>query len=158
MSTTPSADLQQRKDGTPGYEHGGGFLLARLGAMAESNWKLVITEVGLTQAEFTILTVLSEGARLRQRDVAARAAIDARNAVPIVSSLTNRGLLLAGSDIGDARAKMLRISSKGSNLMETITDRLRSEKSDFFSPLSSAEYSQLCGLLSRVYRARIDGS
>jgi DNA-binding MarR family transcriptional regulator len=158
MSTTRSAGLQQRNDGTPGYEHGGGFLLARLGAMAEGNWKIVITEAGLTQAEFTILTVLSEGARLRQRDVAARAAIDARNAVPIVSNLTARGLVLAEPDIGDARAKMLRISSKGTTLMETITDRLRGERSDFFSPLSSAEYSHLCELLSRVYRARIDGT
>jgi DNA-binding MarR family transcriptional regulator len=158
MSTTRSAALQQRKDGTPGYEYGGGFLLARLGTMAESNWKEFITEVGLTQAEFTILTVLSEGGQLRQRDAAARAAIDARNAVPIVSDLTTRGLVLAEPDLGDARVKMLRISSKGATLVETITDRLRAQRSDFFSPLTPAEYSQLCGLLSRVYRARFDGT
>lgn len=157
MSITRGAALQQLKDGSPGYEHGGGFLLARLGAMAESNWKAFITEVGLTQAEFTILTVLSEGGRLRQRDVAAKAAIDARNAVPVVTGLTTRGLVVVGTDPGDRRAKMLRISSDGVTLVSRIKDRLRTERSDFFSPLAPAEYAQLCGLLGRVYRSRIDG-
>jgi len=158
MSITHGAALQQRHDGLPGYEHGGGFLLARLGAMAASNWKSFISEMGLSQAEFTILTVLSEGGRLRQRDVAARAAIDARNAVPIVTGLTTRGLVLAGTDPGDRRAKMLRISGDGAALMSTITDRLRTERSDFFAPLAPAEYARLCAMLGRIYRARIDGT
>ena len=158
MSITRDAALQPLENGTPRYETGAGFLLARLGTMAERNWNSFINDVGLTQTQFTILTVLGEGDRLRQRDLAARASIDARNAVPVIARLTTRGLVRAETDPSDRRAKMLRISGEGAKLVSRITDRLRDERSDFFSPLAPAEYAQLCELLGRVYRSRIDGT
>lgn len=157
-------------DVSPAYEHGAGFLLARLGSMAESDWTRFISAVGLTQAEFAVLSVLDESARpalhgrgpeharhdaLRQGDVAARAAIDARNAVAVVARLIERGLVTAESDAADRRVKLLRIADSGVSLVSTISQQLRRERSDFFSALSTQEYARLCELLGRVYQARI---
>jgi DNA-binding MarR family transcriptional regulator len=165
-------------DVSPAYEHGAGFLLARLGSMAESDWTRFISAVGLTQAEFAVLSVLDrsvldESARaelhgrgpeharhdaLRQGDVAARAAIDARNAVAVVARLIERGLVTAESDPADRRVKLLRIADSGVRLVSTISQQLRRERSDFFSALSIQEYARLCELLGRVYRARVSGA
>lgn len=155
MSITPAAGAAPPLDTAPAYQRGAGFLLARLGAIAENNWKAFIADVGLTQAEFAILSVLADGTSVRQRDAAVRAIIDPRNAVPVVASLTRRELVVAESDARDGRAKLLRISTNGARLLGQVTARLLGERSGFFSALSPAEYDLLCGLLDRVYRSHL---
>ena len=142
-------------DGAPRHTHGAGFLLERLGTMAEQEWKTFISAEGLTTAQFTVLTVLAETGPITQREVARRATVDPRNIVPTIAGLTARELILADADPSDRRAKVIRLSPTGTRRLAAITDRLRAERSDFFAPLSPTEYEQLSALLDRVYRARV---
>jgi DNA-binding MarR family transcriptional regulator len=146
-------------EGGPGdhlaYEHGAGFLLSRLGAMADREWNAFISGAGLGQADFAILTVLDEVGAQLQRDAALRAAMDPRNAVPVVAALVERGLVLVERDEADRRTKRLRISEEGSRRLALLRDSLVPERGDFFSPLTPEEYALLSEMLARVYRARI---
>jgi DNA-binding MarR family transcriptional regulator len=137
------------------FERGAGFLLSRLGAMAEREWARIISAVKLTQAEFYILTLLDEIGRMRQRDVAIRAALDPRNVVETVAKLTRRRLIVVESDEYDGRAKNLSISTEGKARLERLREVLVSERASFFAPLSVDEYRQLCALLARVYDQRV---
>jgi DNA-binding MarR family transcriptional regulator len=137
------------------FERGAGFLLSRLGKMAERDWARVIDEVELTQTEFYLLTVLEEVGSIRQRELAIRAALDPRNAVASIARLTARGLIVSMVDKADRRVKGLAISLKGRSQLDMLRERLASERAVFFGPLTSKEYQRFCILLLRLYDARV---
>ena len=137
-----------------GYRRSAGFLLARLGGLAERQWNHHLKAHELTQSEFAVLAVLPARKGLRQSDVAARAGIDPRNAVAIIGALRKRGLVASQPDPEDGRAKMLRISRLGSQLLNRLHTKLAPEREEFFAGLSPREYSPLCSLLEKVYRER----
>jgi MarR family transcriptional regulator, transcriptional regulator for hemolysin len=137
------------------YRHGAGFLLARLGAMAERDWNVHLKSVGLVQSEFTVLVVLSSGESLRQSDVAERAGVDPRNLVPVVARLSARGLVESRESPSDGRVKLLRISNAGVRQLSLLDAEVTPAGKEFFGALSSEEYTALCDLLDRVYAARL---
>ena len=136
------------------YRRSAGFLLARLGGLAERQWNRHLKAHELTQSEFAVLAVLPARKGLRQSDVAARAGIDPRNAVAVIGALQKRGLVASRPDPEDGRAKMLKISRLGSQLLNRLHAKLAPEREEFFAALSPSEYSTLCSLLERVYRER----
>jgi DNA-binding MarR family transcriptional regulator len=135
----------------PGYEHGGGFLLSRLGALADRQWGRFISDAGLTQVEFSILAVLADGKSLRQSQLARHAAVDARNVVASVARLAERGLVRTESDSHDRRAKQIRVTKAGTAAFASLQTSVAPLRGTFFEPLTHGEYTQLCHLLGRVY-------
>jgi DNA-binding MarR family transcriptional regulator len=158
MSNMKAEEESIMKSQELSYVRGAGFLLARLGAMAERGWSSFISASGLTQAEFSVLVVLYEVGSMRQGSVAKRAALDPRNAVATVAALASRGLVTSTIDPSDRRAKLLCISETGKRCLKRVWALLRSERSDFFQPLNETEYAQLSELLYRVYSAHLASS
>lgn len=72
----------------------------------------------------------------------------------LFAALQKRGLAASQPDPEDGRAKMLRISRLGSQLLNRLHERLAPEREKFFAGLSPREYSTLCSLLEKVYRER----
>ena len=143
MSTTSS------RSSLVSFREGAGFLISRLGGMVEKEWGSLLRDVGLTQAEFAILATLADGAMVRQRDLAIHVGSDPRNIVPVVASLTDRGL------VEDRRVKQIRLSVEGANLLDTVQIMLAPSRAKFFRGLSDAEYDQLCHLLRVVYSSAV---
>ena len=77
--------------------------------MVEKEWGSLLRDVGLTQAEFAILATLADGAMVRQRDLAIHVGSDPRNIVPVVASLTDRGLVEVAPALEDRRVKQIRL-------------------------------------------------
>ena len=103
MSTTSS------RSSLVSFREGAGFLISRLGGMVEKEWGSLLRDVGLTQAEFAILATLADGATVRQRDLAIHVGSDPRNIVPVVASLTDRGLVDVAPALEDRRVKQIRL-------------------------------------------------
>jgi len=137
------------------YRRGAGFLLARLGAAAERDWHAFLREAGLTHSEFAVLTVCLPEEPMRQSELARRAGMDARNAVPVVAELTGRGLLSSEPDPQDGRAKRIRATPRARALLDGLEAALGSPREQFFAPLTSSEYLTLCELLERLYLANL---
>lgn len=137
------------------YQRGAGFLLARVGAAVARNWHAILSEAGLSQSEFALLTACLAGEPIRQAELARRAAMDSRNAVPVVAKLTQRGLLASEPDPEDGRAKRIRATPQARALLDDLETALTAPREQFFAPLSANEYQSLCDLLERLYLANL---
>ena len=149
MSTTSS------RSSLVSFREGAGFLISRLGGMVEKEGGSLLRDVGLTQAEFAILATLADGAMVRQRDLAIHVGSDPRNIVPVVASLTDRGLVEVAPALEDRRVKQIRLSVEGADLLDTVQIMLAPSRAKFFRGLSDAEYDQLCHLLRVVYSSAV---
>lgn len=157
MSITDGASDRTIPSRLTTYEHGAGFLLARLGATVERQWREVLRSVGLTQSEFAIVTACPVDEPIRQSELAKRAGLDARNAVPVVAALVRRGLLSSEPDPRDGRARLIRATPLARELSAQLEALLTFPRERFFEPLSTQEYDTLCELLERLYWHTING-
>lgn len=135
------------------FRSGVGFLLSRVARLAEREWALFLTRAGLSQAEFTVLSVLAELGPMRQREVAERAVVDPRNAVATVARLTGRDLVANTADPVDRRGKILAVTSTGEQVLTEAGGHLAAERGRFLAALSPTERDVLANLLGRVYQA-----
>jgi DNA-binding MarR family transcriptional regulator len=139
------------------FRHGAGFLLSRLGTLAERSWGAALHRVGLTQTEFVVLVALTDAGAMRQRELAAAAGMDPRNLVPVVAVLTRRRLIAVRPDPDDGRAKLLALSDAGAELLRELEVELRPERDAFFGALAPGEYARLCELLEAVHSELLAG-
>lgn len=149
MSTTDAVRNTRR----PAFRSGAGFLLSRVGRLAEREWAAFLAESAVAQSEFTVLAVLHDLGPLRQRDLARHAVVDPRNVVATVASLTARDLVTGTADATDRRSKMLSLTDEGGRALEGLTTRIGAERRRFFNALTSDEYKTLSRLLALLYEA-----
>ena len=159
MCITWDRDQVKDHDLRPAFEHGAGFLLARLGAIAEREWGAVVRAAGLRRADYAVLVVLEEAERrgevLTQRQIAERVGVDPRNMVATAARLREEGRIDASTDPGDGRARRIRLTESGRRACGALRRDLERGRTEFFDPLDADEYDTLCELLGRVYAARL---
>ncbi len=142
-----------RDTGLPAFRSGAGFLLSRVGRLAEREWAAFLAKSAVTQAEFTVLAVLHDLGPVRQRDLARHAVVDPRNVVATVAQLTTRGLVTGTADAADRRSKVLTLTEAGTRELEDLTTRIGAGRRAFFAALTGDEYESLSRLLAKVYDA-----
>lgn len=135
------------------FEHGTGFLLSRLGTLAERAWSALLAEHALTPTQYVVLAVLESHAALGQGELARLAGIDARNLVAVLDALRDRELVLRTVDPTDGRRRHLSLSRSGQALMQTLGISAAFGRDEFLAALSLDERHQLNVLLQRVYDA-----
>jgi DNA-binding MarR family transcriptional regulator len=135
----------------PAFEHGTGFLLSRLGTLAERAWSTLLTEHALTPTQYVVLAVLEGHQALGQGQLARLAGIDARNLVAVLDTLGDRELVLRTVDPTDGRRRHLSLSPSGRALMEMLAISATTGRDQFLAALSLSERQQLNVLLQRVY-------
>lgn len=162
MSTTNRDRVKCDDDLRPAFELGAGFLLARLGAMAERDWGAVVRAVGLRPADHAVFVVLEEaerrGEELSQRQVAERVGVDPRNLVATAARLRDEGMIHARVDPEDGRARRIHLTDLGHRALSELRRNLGHGRAEFFDALTGDEYDTLCDLLGRVYTARLQRS
>lgn len=149
MSTTRATTVTR----APAFRSGAGFLLSRVGRLAEREWAEFLAQSAVTQAEFTILAVLHDLGATRQGDLARHAVVDRRNVVATVAKLTSRGLIATTADPADRRGKVLSLTVAGTREAENLGHRTGAGRDQFFDALTSDEYETLNQLLAKVYDA-----
>ncbi|MEV0970982.1 MarR family winged helix-turn-helix transcriptional regulator [Microtetraspora glauca] len=142
-------------DGPPEYEHGTGFLLSRLGALAARSWAAFLAAHGLTQSQYTVLVVLGEQGPQGQRRLAQLIAVDARNIVAVLDALADRGLIERRSDPEDRRRRIVALTADGVALVDTLAAAATVRQDDFLRALDGRDRRRLNDLLGRLYDAHV---
>jgi hypothetical protein len=116
----------------PAFEHGTGFLLSRLGTLAERAWSTRLAEHALTPTQYVVLAVLDGHQALGQGQLAWLAGIDARNLVAVLDALRDRELVLRTVD----RSTPSLASASGSRTLRTW--QLSRPSASHLAPVMSA--------------------
>jgi DNA-binding MarR family transcriptional regulator len=137
--------------GRPRYEQGTGFLLSRLGALAERSWSVLLARHGLTQTQYSALFVLGESGPLGQGRLAELIAVDPRNVVAVIDGLAGLGLAERLHDPTDGRRRQVLLTSRGTKVCNAVASDARAVQDDFLRNLDEGERSDLNRILSRLY-------
>jgi len=129
------------------------YLLAQAGARARHLWAGVIVGHQLSPSQFKVLRALSEFGPLGQHQLAAVITVDPRNAVPLIDSLAERGLLARQIDAADRRRRVLTLTAAGQELATSLASIAAQIEHDFLSPLTGAEQASLRQMLLALLRA-----
>lgn len=140
----------------PAFERGTGFLLSRLGTLAERGWSALLSEHGITPTQYVVLVVLAGHRALGQGRLARLTGVDGRNLVAVLNVLQRRGLVVRTVDPTDARRRELRLTAAGDALLRALAASAETGRDEFLATLSPEERRRLNALLQRVYDAHTD--
>lgn len=125
------------------FEGGTAFLLARTGALARQRWARMLAERGLTPHHYGMLMALHEKGPLGQQRLSTLIGIDARNAVPVVDGLVDRGLIGREVDPADRRRRVLTLTHEGRAVVGDLVATGTEIEERFLRALKPAERTQL---------------
>ncbi|RVX40291.1 DNA-binding MarR family transcriptional regulator [Nonomuraea polychroma] len=143
---------------SPAFERGTGFLLARLGSLAARSWTAFLTKHDLTQAQYLVLVTVKEQGPIGQRRLAELIAMDARNIVMVLDSLSPRGLIQRRTHDSDRRRRIITLTDAGAALLDTIAAAAATEQDHFLHALTCRQRDHLNRLLRTLYDSRITAS
>ncbi|HUB40489.1 MAG TPA: MarR family transcriptional regulator [Streptosporangiaceae bacterium] len=129
------------------------YLLAMAGSKAHHLWADMLAQLQLSPSQFKVLRALGESGPLGQHQLADLIAVDPRNAVPLIDSLAERGLLAREVDAADRRRRVLTLTARGQKLAADLSSIGLEIEDDFFSPLTAAEQQSLRQMLLSLLRA-----
>lgn len=129
------------------------YLLGMAGARARQLWAGMLAQRRVSPSQFKVLRALSESGPMGQHELAALIAVDPRNAVPLIDSLAERGLLDRGVDPADRRRRMLTLTGRGQELAADLASVAAEIENDFLSPLTSDQQRSLRQMLLSLLRA-----
>ncbi|HEY6008430.1 MAG TPA: MarR family transcriptional regulator [Geobacteraceae bacterium] len=129
-------------------------LMFRLGHMTR-RWRQVLdTEAqaaGLTDATWRPLLhlhLLGDG--VRQKELAASVGIEGPSLVRLLDTLVAKGLIERSEDGTDRRAKLLRLTPEGRQIVVRIRETVTSLDNELLSPFSDEEIAQVAAFILRL--------
>ncbi len=134
-----------------------GNLMYRLGLMAR-HWRQVLDaeflSAGLTDAMWRPLLHLDFlGDGTRQKDLAASVGIECPSLVRLLDTLVAKGLIERSEDATDRRAKLLRLTSEGREIVVRIRETVKALESEILSPFTDGDIVRLAELIGRLESA-----
>lgn len=126
-----------------------GVLLWRVSNQWQRRIRAVLSPLGLTQVQLTLLAGLQDltalGQPVTQAKLASHCALDVMMTSQVVRSLERAGLVQRSRPTADRRARHLSLTAAGQDKLMAAQAVLRSADAGFFDPLGNAE-----GLLRRA--------
>lgn len=119
-----------------------------LGVMAE-----ILEPEGLTPIIYAVISAVDDQPGIDQRRLARRLGIDPVSAGQMVDYLEQEGLVDRRIDPADRRARVLRLTRRGTNLRRRLRPNLLGAQERLLSVLSAAERRALLSMLTRVIEA-----
>lgn len=87
---------------------------------------------------------------LRISDIAERMRMVTRSATDVVDHLQTKGLVQRSAHPTDRRSTVVRLTSQGERLLETLEVERAAQTEDFFAQLTDADQAELARLLHRL--------
>lgn len=140
--------------GGPSFTGSTWYLLARAGSLAYQRWTAMITDFDVSPTQYKVLMTLGESGALCQQRLAELIDVDARNCVPIVESLVERGLIEREVDPVDRRRRLLDLSPAGRGVADELASVGGEIEREILRPLPRADQTRLRDMLT----AMLDGA
>ena len=130
-----------------------GYLLARLGMESRRVWGQMLGEHGLTPHQFGVLMTLAQLKAASQQQLSRAVGVDPRNAVPIVDSLQQRGLIECRVDPADRRRHAITLTRAGQVQIKQLGQAGNELEDWFLASLTDEERAGLHATLRKLFTA-----
>ncbi|MGI8428764.1 MAG: MarR family winged helix-turn-helix transcriptional regulator [Solirubrobacteraceae bacterium] len=130
-----------------------GFLLSRMGTVAQKRFSERLDSIGLTLRMWGALNVLDADGAITQHTLGQRTGVDPSTVVATIDELEARGLVQRRPHPTDRRAHALHVTALGAQTLADGRDLATREQRDLLAPLSVQEREQLHSLLLRLVLA-----
>jgi DNA-binding MarR family transcriptional regulator len=130
------------------------WLLAGAGKLVLQRWAGMLSRLELTSSQYKFLLALDETGPLGQQRLAELVGIDPRNAVPIIETLVEQGLLIRRVDPADRRRRVLELAAPGQRLAGELRGLSAEIEEELLSPLDPGDR----GTLRRALQALLAAS
>jgi len=131
-----------------------GFLLARLGTTLKMQMMEAFEESGFSAYQYTVLSLLDEGARTTQAAIAKTLQYDPSQLVAYLDSLEEHGLIERRRDPNDRRRQMVSMTPAGKRKLAAFRKLVQKVEDEFLGPLDDDARGALHDLLLQVATAR----
>jgi DNA-binding MarR family transcriptional regulator len=133
-----------------------GFLLRRAHQISAAVFENACAEVGLTQAQYGVLTVLHSAPDIDQSRLARALAFDKVTVLRVLRGLEDRGLITRAVSTENRRQMAVRLTAQGQRLLKKTEQPVRTAYQQLMAPLTQKESQQLIDLLQRLTNALQD--
>lgn len=133
-----------------------GYLLSRLGTVAQRAFAERMSEIDLTPRAWGALNVLDQEGEITQQSLGRCIGMDPSTMVSTIDELEQRGLVQRRRNPQDRRAHALHITAKGRRILATGREVAAGAQEELLAPLDPQERKQLHKLLLRL--AQGDGA
>jgi MarR family transcriptional regulator, lower aerobic nicotinate degradation pathway regulator len=130
-----------------------GYLISRMGMVAQRQFAERIAAVGLSLRGWGALNVLDHEGEIAQHALCKRVGMDPSSMVSTIDELEAQGLVERRPNPEDRRAHALHITAKGRNTLAEGRQLARRAQDELLAPLEQSEREQLHGLLLRLAEA-----
>jgi DNA-binding MarR family transcriptional regulator len=130
-----------------------GYLLGTVGSIVYQRWAEVLAELEVTPTQAKVLMALGEAGPLGQQRLAELVAVDPRNAVAVVESLVDAGLVSRAVDPSDRRRRVLALTAPGRRLVKKLVTSTTQKDDELLASLPAGDRETLRRLLSAVLHA-----
>jgi DNA-binding MarR family transcriptional regulator len=127
-----------------------GFLLSKIGGIAQKRFAERIESVGLNVRMWGALNVLDAEGGISQHSLGKSVGIDPSSMVATIDELEARGLVERQRHPSDRRAHALHVTPAGRRTLAAGRELAKSAQADLLAPLDDKEREQLHALLLRV--------
>lgn len=150
MNSGPVQDSAAALPLPPGclsYQGGSWYLMAKTGSLARQRWAAMLAQLKVSPSQYGVLMALGETGPLGQQHLAELVGVDPRNAVPIIDSLAEQGLVHREVDPVDRRRRVLDLTARGREVVGNLASVGAAIERDLLSPLTPAEQAMLRSML-----------
>ena len=133
----------------PGDEHIG-FLISDVARLMRTAFDRRVRRLGLTRAQWLVLTRLSRRPGASQSELADRLEVEKATAGRMVDRLERKGWVVRRPDATDRRVNRLFLSAEADRIRAGMLDIADQTLEDALAPLSVAERAVLGAAMSRV--------
>ncbi len=134
-----------------------GFLISRMGLVAQRGFAERMAEVGLTPREWGALNVLSREGAITQQSLGKCIGMDPSSMVATLDELERKGLVERRRNPQDRRAHALHMTAKGQRTLSRARELAARAQDELLAPLGADERKQLHGLLLRLAQGGAQG-
>jgi MarR family transcriptional regulator, lower aerobic nicotinate degradation pathway regulator len=123
------------------------FLLKRLGWLINERAHDALAPKGLTPQHHGVLSLLDEGTRETQGEIADTLGYDRSHLVGLLDELEEKGLVTRQRDPGDRRRQIVSLTPAGKDMLGELRALAKQLEKEFLAPLAAAERRTLHELL-----------
>jgi len=123
------------------------FLLKRLGWMITDRSHDALKPTGLTGQHYAVLSLLDEGMRETQGEIADTLGYDRSHLVGLLDELEEKGYAERRRDQADRRRQLVSLTASGKEALAGLRATLKKVEKDFLAPLDEEQRRMLHALL-----------